>query len=71
MSHYHSGSHFIHSCVYVYYFVTNNSIVHVLFCVNICWYVYLFQSVTLHTELGDIKLELFCDYIPKTCEAST
>lgn len=26
------------------------------------------MSVTLHTEVGDIKLELFCDKVPKTCE---
>lgn len=26
------------------------------------------QSVTLHTDLGDIKIELFCDDCPKTCE---
>lgn len=27
-----------------------------------------FQSVTLHTDVGDIKIELFCDDCPKTCE---
>lgn len=26
------------------------------------------QSVTLHTDVGDIKIELFCDDCPKTCE---
>uniref|UniRef100_A0A914V5E2 Peptidyl-prolyl cis-trans isomerase n=1 Tax=Plectus sambesii TaxID=2011161 RepID=A0A914V5E2_9BILA len=26
------------------------------------------MSVTLHTTVGDIKLELFCDSCPKTCE---
>ena len=26
------------------------------------------MSVTLHTELGDIKIELFCEQCPKTCE---
>ncbi|XP_065917044.1 peptidyl-prolyl cis-trans isomerase-like 3 [Dysidea avara] len=26
------------------------------------------MAVTLHTDLGDIKLELFCDLTPKTCE---
>lgn len=26
------------------------------------------MSVTLHTDLGDIKLELFCEHAPKTCE---
>ncbi|KAJ1830772.1 Peptidyl-prolyl cis-trans isomerase-like 3, partial [Coemansia sp. RSA 2703] len=26
------------------------------------------MSVTLHTDLGDIKLELFCDQAPKSCE---
>ncbi|EDV28017.1 uncharacterized protein TRIADDRAFT_21639, partial [Trichoplax adhaerens] len=26
------------------------------------------QSVTLHTDLGDLKIELFCDECPKACE---
>ncbi len=26
------------------------------------------MSVTLHTDVGDIKLELFCEKCPKTCE---
>uniref|UniRef100_A0A1I7X6D8 Peptidyl-prolyl cis-trans isomerase n=1 Tax=Heterorhabditis bacteriophora TaxID=37862 RepID=A0A1I7X6D8_HETBA len=26
------------------------------------------MSVTLHTTAGDIKVELFCDVCPKTCE---
>lgn len=26
------------------------------------------QSVTLHTDLGDIKIELFCEACPKACE---
>lgn len=26
------------------------------------------MSVTLHTDLGDIKIELFCELCPKTCE---
>lgn len=26
------------------------------------------QSITLHTDVGDIKIELFCDDCPKTCE---
>eukprot|EP00035_Acanthoeca_spectabilis_P036907 m.42534 g.42534 ORF g.42534 m.42534 type:complete len:164 (+) comp8335_c0_seq1:307-798(+) len=26
------------------------------------------MAVTLHTDLGDIKLELFCDQVAKTCE---
>ena len=30
-------------------------------------FVYL-QAVTLHTDLGDLKIELFCDETPKTCE---
>ena len=30
-----------------------------------------FQSVTLHANLGDIKLELHCDLVPKTCEVSS
>jgi Peptidyl-prolyl cis-trans isomerase (rotamase) - cyclophilin family len=27
-----------------------------------------FQSVTVHTDVGDIKIELFCEYCPKACE---
>merc|ERR1712070_28666 len=27
-----------------------------------------FMSVTLHTSLGDMKIELDCDEVPKTCE---
>lgn len=27
-----------------------------------------FQSVTLHTDCGDIKIELFCDDCPKACQ---
>ena len=26
------------------------------------------MSVTLHTDLGDLKVELFCEQTPKTCE---
>ncbi|KAL7673715.1 hypothetical protein ACOME3_008567 [Neoechinorhynchus agilis] len=26
------------------------------------------MSVTLHTDVGDIKIELFCEHCPKTCE---
>ncbi|XP_063858900.1 peptidyl-prolyl cis-trans isomerase-like 3 [Scylla paramamosain] len=26
------------------------------------------MSVTLHTDVGDIKIELFCEQCPKTCE---
>eukprot|EP01137_Pigoraptor_chileana_P006031 Opistho-2@49906 len=26
------------------------------------------MSVTLHTDLGDLKIELFCDEAPRTCE---
>lgn len=28
------------------------------------------QAVTLHTDVGDIKIELFCERTPKTCEVS-
>lgn len=28
------------------------------------------MSVTLHTTLGDIKIEVFCESVPKTAEAS-
>ncbi|EFB29502.1 hypothetical protein PANDA_003919, partial [Ailuropoda melanoleuca] len=27
-------------------------------------------SVTLHTDVGDIKIEVFCERTPKTCEVS-
>ena len=26
------------------------------------------MAVTLHTSLGDIKVELFCDLCPRACE---
>jgi len=26
------------------------------------------MAVTLHTSLGDVKIELFCDRAPKSCE---
>lgn len=29
------------------------------------------QSVSLHTDLGDIKVELHCDLVPKACEVSS
>ncbi|XP_023074357.1 peptidyl-prolyl cis-trans isomerase-like 3 isoform X1 [Piliocolobus tephrosceles] len=28
------------------------------------------MSVTLHTDVGDIKIEVFCERTPKTCEVS-
>src|SRR5262249_30724408 len=28
------------------------------------------MSITLHTDLGDIKIELFCEACPKTCEVN-
>lgn len=28
------------------------------------------QAVTLHTDLGDIKIELFCERTPRACEVS-
>ena len=28
------------------------------------------MSVTLHTSLGDVKIEVFCDSVPKTAEVS-
>jgi cyclophilin family peptidyl-prolyl cis-trans isomerase len=28
------------------------------------------MSVTLHTNFGDIKLEVFCESVPKTAEVS-
>lgn len=29
------------------------------------------QSVTLHTNVGEIKCEIFCDEVPKTAEVQT
>lgn len=26
------------------------------------------KAVTLHTDLGDVKIELFCERTPKACE---
>ncbi|XP_049959905.1 peptidyl-prolyl cis-trans isomerase-like 3 isoform X2 [Schistocerca serialis cubense] len=26
------------------------------------------MSVTIHTDVGDLKIELFCEYCPKACE---
>jgi len=31
-------------------------------------WLWLWQSVTLHTNLGDIKCEVFCDQVPRTAE---
>ena len=28
------------------------------------------QSVTLHTSLGEVKIEVFCDQVPKASEVS-
>lgn len=30
----------------------------------------VFQSVTLHTDVGDIKIEVFCEECPKTAEVN-
>lgn len=35
--------------------------------INSSWFK-LLQSVTLHTNLGDIKCEIFCDEVPKSAE---
>lgn len=37
---------------------------------TICSHILLFQSVTLHTDVGDIKIEVFCERTPKACEVS-
>ena len=29
------------------------------------------MSVTLHTTLGDLKIEVFCESVPKTAEAKS
>ena len=31
-------------------------------------YIVSMQSVTLHTDLGDIKIELQCELVPRACE---
>ena len=41
-------------------FVCITPLLHVLLC--------SLQSVTFHTDLGDIKIELFCEQVPKPCE---
>ncbi|KAG5069469.1 hypothetical protein JHK85_001846 [Glycine max] len=38
------------------------------FFLNIAGAIILDASVTLHTNLGDIKCEIFCDEVPKTSE---
>uniref|UniRef100_A0A3Q2WN69 Peptidyl-prolyl cis-trans isomerase n=2 Tax=Haplochromini TaxID=319058 RepID=A0A3Q2WN69_HAPBU len=30
----------------------------------------ILQAVTLHTDLGDIKIELFCERTPRACEVN-
>ncbi|XP_075737159.1 peptidyl-prolyl cis-trans isomerase-like 3 isoform X29 [Rhipicephalus microplus] len=37
----------------------------------LCSKISLSKSVTLHTDLGDIKVELFCEACPKTTETTT
>lgn len=32
------------------------------------YYFFTLQAVTLHTDVGDMKIELFCEACPKTCE---
>lgn len=39
-----------------------------MFVINYNLIEVLFQSVTLHTDLGNIKIELFCESCPKACE---
>ena len=29
---------------------------------------FYFQSVTLGTDVGDLKIELFCEQVPRACE---
>ena len=47
----------------------------IIVCLAVCadrMNIYIFplpvQSVTLHTDLGDIKIELYCELVPKACE---
>ena len=28
------------------------------------------MALTLHTDLGDLKIELYCDQCPKACEVN-
>lgn len=35
-----------------------------------CYSSGLNMSVTLHTNLGDVKIEVFCESVPKTAEVS-
>lgn len=38
-------------------------------CILICGLSWIcLQSVTLHTNVGEIKCEIFCDEVPKTAE---
>ena len=30
----------------------------------------LWQSLTLHTDLGDVKIELQCELVPNACEVN-
>ena len=50
-----------------------NFIEHLQFINSLFFFLSFFlvlQSVTLHTNLGDIKCEIFCDEVPKTAEVS-
>jgi hypothetical protein len=41
---------------------------HVLYEIAVHGSKVLLQSVTLHTDLGDIKIEVFCDQVAKASE---
>ena len=47
--------------------ITHDSVIKMLANFHF-FYLISVQAVTLHTDLGDLKLELFCENCPKTCE---
>lgn len=46
--------------------VRENFLVFVMFLM----FLSILQAVTLHTDLGDIKIELFCERTPRACEVN-
>lgn len=46
--------------------VRENFLVFVMFLM----FLSVLQAVTLHTDLGDIKIELFCERTPRACEVN-
>lgn len=50
------------------YTFADRSLVHFLY--SLILFYCILQAVTLHTDLGEIKIELFCERTPKSCEVS-